>query len=81
MPDQELLEIVKLLEWSGKRWNAGGAAMHRQHIDGDWHPACPLCGGVKPDGPWCGAWMKEAIGHRPDCRIAAALAAGEGGRG
>lgn len=71
----ELYEIVygKMsaaeLEWSGSR-QGPGFGPHGSGNDGTDYPACPVCGGLeKPNGNF----RADAVGHRPDCRLAEAL--------
>lgn len=59
--------VLTTAEWS-TRVPAQGNSMH----DGpDWsycHKACPICGGMHPDTS-LSCYIKEAIGHRPNCPL------------
>lgn len=70
--------IVRLAEWSGRRWNGAGAAMHLQSTDGVYNAACPVCGGVKPEDG--NGFYPEARGHRDSCELAALLRRINGGQ-
>lgn len=67
------LELLRELEWCGTSRGQGTGFMGS---GGDGYPArsCPICGGIDPSderGTW--EFVKGAIGHRDDCRLAATL--------
>jgi hypothetical protein len=74
-----LLAAVVDLEWAGRQWCGAGAAMHRQHIDGTWDAACPVCHGIKPG--CSNGWIESAFGHRDGCKLSAAITAAESAKG
>lgn len=62
-----LLAVCKAAEWG---------------YEGCASPACPVCGGIKPQAPECRAgydWDGSGYGHRDDCKLRAAIEAAEKG--
>lgn len=66
------------VEWSGSAYGPG-TGPHGSGGDGPRLPACPLCRGIKPGGGAETAFRREAIGHRPGCRLAVARTIAEEG--
>ena len=67
----DLLEALEKLEWSG--WEKGPPTS--MGLDnGERTQACPMCRGLAPYGRALEGWMKEAIGHKNDCELHAAIA-------
>lgn len=66
---QRMLAQLRELEWSGCRQGPGYGPMGSGG-DGDLYPACPRCGGLQRSST---AFVPEAVGHRPDCSLAALI--------
>lgn len=65
-------ELLRDLEWSGYRRGPGSGPMDSRG-DGLMSRSCPECKGIDPSDPYRHEWVKQAWGHRPDCRIKLAL--------
>jgi len=68
-PMQQVLSLLKELEWSGR--TAGpGSGPHGSGGDGELYAACPMCGGLQESNP---SFMSTAVGHRSRCKLAVTL--------
>lgn len=68
---QNLLRLLQRLEWSASREAAPYGSMVYSR-PGPNIPACPSCGGIHPDKGH-NEFETQALGHRPDCELAAAI--------
>lgn len=64
-------KILKDLEWLSERQGPSGRGNRR--IPGMIFPACPVCGGVKPEEHAKNHFSPEDIGHSPDCGLSHAI--------
>jgi hypothetical protein len=67
---EALAGILASVRWSGGRTGPSGKVAL----------SCPYCHGVDPDGSLAGEFAEDDLGHRPDCKLIAALAAHNAGR-
>jgi len=63
----ELLAACKASEWGGRIATP----------DTNWAECCPCCKGIKPESRWSHCFIREAIGHKPNCILRAAIARAE----
>jgi hypothetical protein len=72
---ERLREMLTALEWSGTQRGQGSGYMSSGG-DGPLFAACPVCRGLKEPNSH---FIQEAVGHRIDCALAAALTPDDGG--
>jgi hypothetical protein len=72
MNREELLLLIKRLQWSGTRRGQGSGYMGSGG-DGTPYPACPVCSRINPKSGARSEFMDEAIGHKKNCKLALAL--------
>lgn len=72
----ELLAACEDVEWSGTQQGMGYGYMGSGG-DGPLIPACPSCGGIHPE-KGKHEFTKEALGHRKNCKLMAALRKAKG---
>ena len=58
-----MLELMKAIEWGGSRYGP----------DGQNASACPYCKQVCPQDRFSFLFLKECLGHKPDCKLDAAI--------
>lgn len=58
-----MLELLKKIEWGGRSYGQDGQGVS----------ACPYCKQVCPDHEYAFLFLEEYRGHRPDCKLDAAI--------
>lgn len=63
------IDLLRRLEWSGIRRGQGTGFMGSGG-NGEVYSSCPICHGLKKPN---GEFSHLAVGHKPDCELAARL--------
>jgi hypothetical protein len=65
---------LRRLEWLGEYTDGSGARMGFEEEDGSHYPACPICGGLKPNSSFeKGYFLYKMQGHKKSCWLGQAL--------